>query len=135
MNRVPGGPMADALRALPESWRQQAAALEHFGAPSNATCLRAAADELEAALRAQNGALLTIAEAACQSGLSADHIGRLLRSGRIPNAGRKGAPRIRQGDLPRKARATLPAAGPEAYDPNADARRLLGRLQQGDDAA
>jgi hypothetical protein len=37
------------------------------------------------------------------SGYSADYLGRMLRSGSIPNAGRPHAPRIRRADLPRKA--------------------------------
>jgi hypothetical protein len=36
-------------------------------------------------------------------------LGRLLRQGLIPNAGRPHAPRIRRADLPR--RAPLPGAG------------------------
>lgn len=50
---------------------------------------------------------LSLAEAARRSGYSADHLGRLVRQGKIPNAGRPNAPRIRLSDLPRKA-ITLP---------------------------
>ncbi|MDE2782551.1 MAG: hypothetical protein OXK77_06320, partial [Gemmatimonadota bacterium] len=54
-------------------------------------------------------------EAARESGYSADHLGRLVRDGRIPNAGRPGAPRIARTDLPRKAPAEpLPALASEA---------------------
>lgn len=44
-------------------------------------------------------------EAARRSGYSEDHLGRLVRAGKIPNAGRPGAPRIRLSDLPIKAGA------------------------------
>jgi len=53
--------------------------------------------ELGAALEA-----LSLPQAASESGYSADHLAREVRVGRIPNAGRRGAPRIRRGDLPRK---------------------------------
>jgi hypothetical protein len=54
---------------------------------------------------AEANELLNLQEAARESGYSADHLGRQLRDGRISNAGRPNAPRIRRGDLPRKASA------------------------------
>ena len=45
----------------------------------------------------------SLVEASRESGYSADHLGRLVRDGKIPNAGRPGAPRIALKDLPRKA--------------------------------
>jgi len=75
-------------------------------------------------------ALLALPEAAARSGYSMEHLGRLVRQGRIPNAGRKGAPRIRAADLPRKP-PPLVRSGPRAYDPDADARTLLGRQRGG----
>ena len=44
-------------------------------------------------------------EAARRSGYSADHLGRLVRNGKIPNSGRPGTPSIARRDLPRKASA------------------------------
>ena len=52
---------------------------------------------------------MTLAQAAVASGYSADHLGREVREGRIPNAGRPHAPRIRRANLPRK-RPELPRA-------------------------
>lgn len=49
--------------------------------------------------------LLNLQQASRESGYSPDHLGRLVRSGRISNAGRRCAPRIRRRDLPRKAGA------------------------------
>jgi len=46
--------------------------------------------------------LLNLRTAARESGYSADHLGRLVHEGKIPNAGRPHAPRIRRADLPRK---------------------------------
>ena len=56
--------------------------------------LETCAAELEAALRQEDDTLLTLTEAARESGYSADHLGRLVRDGKIPNTGRPGAPRI-----------------------------------------
>ncbi len=53
-------------------------------------------------------ATLTLTEAARQSGYSRDHLGREVRAGRIPNAGRPNAPRIDRRNLPRKPRALPP---------------------------
>ena len=49
-----------------------------------------------------------ITEAVAASGYSADHLRSLVATGAIQNAGRRGSPRIRQGDLPRKPSACRP---------------------------
>jgi hypothetical protein len=120
-----------ALRDLPGRWREQAGSLEHYGAPGNAATLRAAAAQLEAALRSSDDAPLTLAQAAAVSGYSEDHLARQLREQKIPNVGRPRAPRIRTADLPRKPRA-IALAGAVLYDAGADARSLLAaRLHHG----
>ena len=96
-----------ALADLSASWRRVATTLRPY-AEAAAVAYERAADALDAALDAQQSAVLTLREAARESGLSADHLGRLVRQGRIPNAGRPHAPRIRRADLPR--RAPLPGA-------------------------
>jgi hypothetical protein len=63
---------------------------------------RSFADDLEASEIEQSLECLTLAEAARESGYSAAHLARLLDEGRIANAGRKRAPRIKRGDLPKK---------------------------------
>jgi hypothetical protein len=105
--------------ALPAAWRAEADRLERF-APAAAVAFRDAAIALEGALRSEADELLTLTEAARASGHSSEHLRHLVASGAIANAGRKGAPRIRRCDLPRKAcRAT-----PSLYDVDADARQL-----------
>lgn len=47
-------------------------------------------------------ALLSLTEAARESGYSVGHLSREIRAKHIPNAGRDGAPKIRRRDLPRK---------------------------------
>jgi hypothetical protein len=75
--------------------------------------------------------LLTLREAAHYSGYSADHLGRLVREGRIPNLGKRGSPRLRVADLPMKPREAFDHSGPKAYDPTTDARSLVGRRKGG----
>ena len=67
--------------------------------------LESCAAELEATLRERDETTLSLTEAATESGYSTDHLGRLVREGKIPNAGRPGAPRIARSILPRKTQA------------------------------
>ena len=45
---------------------------------------------------------LNLQQGAAESGYSPDHLGRLVKAGEIPNAGRENAPRILRKHLPRK---------------------------------
>lgn len=47
---------------------------------------------------------LNLVDAARESGFSAAWLGRAVREGRIPNAGRENAPKILRKDLPKKIR-------------------------------
>ena len=109
-------------RELPATWTTRAEELAPF-APAAAEAFRRAAIELETALRVQADEALTLDEAARESGYSAEHLRHQLAAGEIPQAGRRGAPRIRRGDLPPKPRRTPTLT---AYDVDADARRLAG---------
>ena len=91
---------------LANRWTAEAASLERWGDVRGATILRQCAAELDAAERAQEDEALTITQAAAASDYSADHLRSLVTTGEIPNAGRKGSPRIRRKDLPRKPTAT-----------------------------
>lgn len=86
--------------------------------------------DIEAAFEAEAESLLTLEEGSAQSGYSVDHLGKLLREGKLPNAGRKGSPRIRARDLPRKP-GKLERQGPGLYDPATDARALSDRQRKG----
>lgn len=90
-------------RELVTSWRAQAAQLEAFGPDRAAAALLAAADELEKALAVETEELLTLRAAARRCGYSEDHLGRLVKAGRLANYGAPGAPRVKAGELPRKA--------------------------------
>ena len=61
--------------------------------------------ELERLFREEESEMLTLEQAAEYSGYSADHIARSIRHGSIENAGERGRPRVRRGDLPRKSGA------------------------------
>jgi hypothetical protein len=58
--------------------------------------------EFDEVSRLETESLLNLTEAARECGYSPDALGRMIRSGRIPNHGHPGAPRIRRSDLPRK---------------------------------
>ena len=108
-------------------WRTHATEIESY-APHAAGAFHRAADQLEQALNQTALEALTLEQAATESGYSADHLGRLLREKKIPNAGRTHAPRILRRDLPRKLggltsrRADLHLVG---ADPRQVARALV----------
>ena len=104
-------------------WRADADVLERRNAPDLARVYRSVADELDAALRAVDDDTLSLAEAAEVSGYSLDRLRHKVTAGEIPNAGRKGKPLIRRGDLPSKKRRT--ASG--RFNPEDAARALLRR--------
>ncbi len=110
-----------SVEQLAATWRAEADRLERF-APPAAVAFRDCAVQLELALRAASHEVLTLSEASLRSGLSVDHLRHLVAAGEIRQAGRKGSPRIRAGDLP--VRAATRATGP--YDVDTDARRLSG---------
>lgn len=87
---------------LPAVWRKRADWLREFGDPNTARLWDTAARELEEALRAEGEQSYTLTQAAKLSGFTPDHLSALVKKGRIPNAGRDGAPRIRRSDLPMK---------------------------------
>ena len=91
-----------SVESLPATWRRQATALRRYGAETPAVVLDRCADDLEVTLRERDETTLTLTDAARESGYTREHLGRLVRDGKIPNAGRPGAPRIARRHLPRK---------------------------------
>jgi hypothetical protein len=78
-------------------------ACEGLGVQISAACLaRAIVASLRDIRRESEERPLSLAEAAHESGYSRDHLGREIRAGRIPNAGKRNAPRIERRHLPRK---------------------------------
>jgi hypothetical protein len=109
----------DVIETLSATWRERALDIERFSPPA-ATAFRECAAGLERAVAAADHTILSLAEAAQESGYSCDHLRHLLAAGTIPNAGRKHKPRVRRADLPHRA----PRPSRSGYDPAADALRL-----------
>jgi hypothetical protein len=78
---------------LPNHYRAKAQTLERF-APAAAEAFREAAEELEQAQSAFDHEPLTLTAAASESPYTADWLGKLIKQGKLPNAGRPNAPRI-----------------------------------------
>jgi hypothetical protein len=96
----------DALNALAVAWRDRAGQLRAWaGAEGAARAWEAAAAELDTAIREAGGEALTLSEAARESGYAVRTLRQLVADGKLPNAGRKNAPRILRADLPRRAKA------------------------------
>lgn len=89
------------LTDLVGRWNARSRELEPY-APAAAEAFRRAAAELDEHIHTMDNAPLTLEQASSASGYSVDHLSRMVREGRIPNAGTKGRPRIRRADLPAK---------------------------------
>ena len=107
---------ATGIGALVDHWRVRAENLRTYGAAPQATALEECARELEDSLKELALRPLTLGEAAHLSGYSSDHLGRLIREGKIPNAGRPKAPRVARGDLPRKLRTVASGSPTDELD-------------------
>lgn len=117
------------LEALAETWRTQAELFAEHECPDVAATYRRVAEQLERGLRAWEDERLTIKDAAAESGYSAEHLRRLVRSGKLDvqrNAGRKSRVKVRRGDLPAKPSGRKEVAENQAstYDPEEDARSI-----------
>jgi len=98
-------------RELSRRWREEAALLRLHRHERDATWLEDRAEELERALTESEARPVSLVEAARISGYSPDHLGRLVREGKLSNLGRPKAPKVRICDLPRKLRLTSAGAG------------------------
>ena len=90
------------------AWREEADRFDKHACTEVAVTYRVLADELELELKDWDSTALNITQAATESGYSREHLGRMVREGKLPNAGRPGAPKIRRHDLPIKATPLLP---------------------------
>jgi hypothetical protein len=89
--------------------------------------------DLDNVLLERNDEALTLRAAAALSGYTVDHLARLIRQGKLPNAGRRHAPRVSRSDLPRKVRNDTAHRTTDSYNAAVDARSLAGRLRRGGD--
>lgn len=116
---------------LTNEWRERASQLTRYGAESQALTLLECASELEQLWQLWQEEPLTLSEAAKESGYSVDHIGRMVREGRIANAGRPNAPRIRRADLPIKPKSSVPAVASLAPGDDTAVRQIVQSLIEG----
>jgi hypothetical protein len=110
-------------------WEQEfAPACEAIGAQVNAALIvRQIIGSLRSVREAALAEALSLTKAAERTGYSAEHLGRLVRQGRLPNAGRKNAPKIRLSDLALDGKTKLARRSARLYDPLSDARSLRVR--------
>jgi hypothetical protein len=80
-------------------WRDEITHYRRRGLNQAADLTESHAADLEAAVREYRLATLTLTEAATATGLKYDTIQGKVASGEIPNAGRRGSPRVRRCDL------------------------------------
>jgi hypothetical protein len=89
-------------------WIAEADAMRRRGVLADgASLLEEVLRDFEAVTKGHGDQLLTLIEAGRESGYSAEYLRALIRQGRLANAGRPHAPRIRRRDLPRKASRLL----------------------------
>lgn len=106
--------------SLAARWRSDAAVLLRRGAPELADVLEGTATELERWAEEWAQELLTLGQAAAESGFSYSALEKGVRAGRIRNSGTKGEPLIRRSDSPRKA---IALGGPDLASRVLKARR------------
>ncbi len=92
----------NAMQELLTRWRNEAETVERCGHEVTGKLIRRLAVEVDEALRDDQDETLTLVEAALESNYSIDHLRKMVAAGTIPNAGERGRPRIRRGDLPVK---------------------------------
>src|SRR5579863_6569760 len=96
----------DSLRQAIDAISAKARELRDvFGDDGRARALEWASEQFEAALREHNDEVVGLEEAARISGYSAEHLARLVREGKIPDArpnGTKGRLVFRRRDVPVK---------------------------------
>jgi hypothetical protein len=87
------------LLNLVTRWEERAALLRDHEVPAAAKGYETAARELQAWLEGRRHELLSLRECAADSGYSEDHVGRLVRTGVLPNYGERHSPRVKRADL------------------------------------
>lgn len=106
------------LADLAATWRGEAAVLRANGAAPQAELVVRHASELEAALREDELESLTLNEAVTESGLAYSTLQKMVARGWLENVGKKGRPRVRRRDLPRKGGSTTRSIAEETMLPS-----------------
>ena len=113
-----------ALNSLAECWLSTAETLEGAFDERGAALYRRHAAELQEALREAADEVLTLSEASSESGYSESRLRHLIADGTIPQAGERGRPRVRRGDLPQKPQKN----GQSTTDIEREANAVLGHI-------
>lgn len=117
-----------ALLSLAERWREEAGTLRRYGDERGAHVCELHAREIEEAVRAAESEILTLEQAEQESGYSREHLRHLVAGGKVPNAGKRGSPRIRRGDLPRRPKKERQQQAGGVYQAWDDALNIVQRL-------
>ncbi len=112
------------LNSLAECWLATAETLEGAFDERGAALYRHLAAELQEALREAADEVLTLTQAAAESGYSESRLRHLIADGAIPQAGERGRPRVRRGDLPSKPQKN----GQHTTDIEQEANAVLGHI-------
>jgi hypothetical protein len=118
----------DAIRVLVTEWNDLAREFRYRGVDEGlARSYELCAQQLRAALAAQDSRLLSVSEAAALTGRHRDTISKALGSGRLTNYGAKYRPRVRYADvLAQFPPQSVARPAGVSYDVAVDARAFLG---------
>lgn len=123
--------LVGTFRDRADAWRAEALRFEQHQCVEVAATLRRAAEELEEDIREWGDKLLTVGQAAAESGYSAEYLRRLVREGKLRvdrQQGSKNRIRVWRRDLPVKR--TPPPENKRGvnslavYNPEEDARDI-----------
>jgi len=110
-------------------WRRLANTLRSEFDERGASLIEKRAQEVESWFSSMAEDEITIGVASQATGYSADHLRRTIGSGELANAGVRGKPRVRRGDL-RPKRIPIATKDRTKYDVTADVRAL--RVRRGE---
>ena len=95
-------PLLKIVSVLSEAWCERAELFGEHGVTEVFFTYRKCAEELDRKIRTACLHTLTLKEAAEESGYSPDHLRRLIREGKLQNAGMQGSPRVFLKDISSK---------------------------------
>jgi len=110
-----------SLLDLAAGWVEDAKLLREHGASEAAVTTEKHAREVVEAVKIGADEELTLEESVLASGYSKRRLRELIADGTIANAGRKGAPRIKRKDLPKRAKSKKA----DSFDASAEAQTIL----------
>ena len=124
--------LEERLHGRSALWREEAERFEKHGCSEVAATYKILADELERDLITWGTELLSIKEAAAESGYSEETLRRRVRKGEIAaerSNGKNSHLKLRRGHLPKKpVRRKAASTSPITYNPEEDARDIAQRL-------